>query len=84
MNTQSIPVLWESGEVSFASFDEHGFMLLRRGSDDEIERTLAVLREAARWAADASEHGLDAPSICPDDAESVLADISRRRKLAPV
>jgi len=77
MNTQSIPVLWESGEVSFASFDEHGFMQLRRGSNDEIERTLAVLREAAKWAA-------DAPSICPDDAESVLADISRRRKLAPV
>jgi hypothetical protein len=75
MKTQSIPVLWESGEVSFASFDQHGFMQLRRGSDDEIERTLAVLREAAKWSA-------DAPSICPDDAESVLADVSQCRKLA--
>jgi hypothetical protein len=82
MKTQSIPVLWESGEVSFASFDAHGFMQLRRGSDEEVERTLAVLREAAKWAADTSGPGLESPSICPDDAESVLADISRRRKLA--
>jgi hypothetical protein len=84
MNTHSIPVLWESGEVSFASFDEHGFMQLRRGSEDEVERTLAVLREAAKWAADLSWHSLESPSICPDDAESVLADIARRRKPAPV
>jgi hypothetical protein len=77
MSTQSIPLLWDTGEISQVLPDRRGILRLRPSRDAAAEQNLEFLQGAARlpsgWPASPLTYS---PSISPVEAGALMEEIA--------
>ncbi len=77
MSTQSIPLLWDTGEISQVAPDRRGVLRLRPPTNRAVEQNLEFLQGVAKlpsgWPASPLTYS---PSISPVEAEALMEEIA--------
>jgi hypothetical protein len=79
MSAERIPVLWDNGDVSFASADERGILRLRAGRRRTTEQELALLSGAAKLPSLALPV-VHSPALGVVEAEALFEELARLNK----